>query len=246
MKQELRVGIVIADEQEYKPMEAVALKYEGNPVTLFGYAGHSFSLTRTVGERVRKITVKALRCGIGMVNAAAATAFLLADGADLIINTGLSGGFGDIRPGEITVGTRFVEHDFDLTVLGYKPAEKPGQNYIYTANQLLCDLLMACVPQARLGVMASGDCFVSDSKTAAYLIETFGALSCDMESAAAASVCARARRPFAAVRQISDGGNETAATDYNEVNARAEDTLVSIVMQMIDRLFQEEGFFAAN
>ena len=35
---------------------------------------------------------------------------------------------------EKEIGIEFLEHDFDLTGIGYKPCEKPSQKYIYDAE----------------------------------------------------------------------------------------------------------------
>ena len=225
----MKIGIIIADIEEYKPFAAIAQKFNGIEIEMFGYTGHKIELPEG-----RILCV--LLCGIGKVNAAAAAAYLVSWGAKAILNCGLSGGLNGILPGEITVGTRYVEHDFDLTPLGLKPAEKPRQEYVYSADSGLLKVALGVCPEAKHGVMVCGDCFISDSKKAAYLIETFEAMSCDMESAAVASVCHGARVPFLAIRQISDGGDESAAEIYTEANNSEQDALSKIVMKMLPLL----------
>jgi len=225
----MKIGIIIADIEEYKPFAAIARDFKGVETEMFGYTGHEINLP--AGH-----TLCVLLCGIGKVNAAAAAAYLVSLGAEAILNCGLSGGLNGILPGEITVGTRYVEHDFDLTPLGLKPAEKPRQEYIYSADNRLLRAALEVCPKAKQGVMVCGDCFISDSKKAAYLIDTFEAMSCDMESAAVASVCHRAGVPFLAIRQISDGGDESAAETYTEANNSEQAALSEIVMKMLPSL----------
>lgn len=237
-KSEITVGIVIADDQEYIPMLAESEKRNGREINLFGYMGHEFLLIKD------KLTIKVmtLKCGIGMVNAATAAAYLVSAGVDVMLSTGLSGGLSDVKVSGITAGTKFVEHDFDLTVLGYQPAEKPGQKYIYEADATILSLISQCC-DCIPGVMVSGDSFVCSSELTERLVKTFDAVSADMESAAVASVCCRAEIPFGAVRQISDGGDESAVDSYLEQNAKAEDTLVGIVMRVIDKMFDTPELF---
>ena len=225
----MKIGLIIADTEEYKPVEVFSAAMLGTPLTIYGYNGHRIELPD--GH-----TLCTMLCGIGKVNAATAAAHLISGGAEVIINCGLSGGLSGIKPGEYTVGTRYVEHDFDLTPLGLNLGQKPNQKYIYPADGRLLSLASEVCPAAKQGVMVCGDCFVSDSKKAAWLIEEFDAMSCDMESAAIASVCHRAAVPFVAVRQISDSGDESAVQDYNTANSEDQTTLFDMVLQMIYEL----------
>ena len=65
--------------------------------------------------------------GIGKVNAAVAATALAEQGVHIILNCGLSGGISGIGKNEISIPNKFLEHDFDLSGLGYKLCQKPGQ-----------------------------------------------------------------------------------------------------------------------
>ena len=221
-----KIGIIIADDMEYTPFEKRIEEFSATESTLLGRKCHTFTLTS--GDR--SVEVVTVHCGIGKVNAAAATAYIIANGADCIINTGLSGGINHIGRGMITLPDRLMEHDFDLTVLGYDFAAKPQKDYIYTANDRLNRAFLSVCPDAKVGMMVTGDCFVSNSELKNTLIDRFDAVSCDMESAAVASVCHFAGVPFTAVRRISDDAGENANESYSDMNNREEDTLAEIVI----------------
>lgn len=245
MREHLKIGLVIADEMEYVPMRAYAEQYGGKRRDIYGREGH----TLTIEKDGRRITVESVLCGIGMVNAAAAAAFMVGrDSADpmrpdMIINTGLSGGIAGIARGEVTLGTQFVEHDFDLRPMGRPLGEKPGQTYVYPADPVLLEHYAALFPYMKKGGMASGDCFVGDEKLRRLLKERWDAMSCDMESAAVAYVCHLAGVAFGAVRRVSDDAGSDAPDSYRQMNDKAESTLLDLVFQGICAMFDNPVFW---
>ena len=232
----LKIGILIADEQEYTPMREWAEKQGGERFSLYGDEAHRFLLKQENGEA----EVVSVLCGIGKVNAAAAAAHLISRGAEVLLNSGLSGGISGVRRGAIAFGSDYVEHDFDLTPLGFEKGQKPGQEWRYRADPALLSAFEEAVPGVT-GPMACGDAFIADEGKKRELARLCGAVACDMESAAAASVCKKAGIPFLAVRRISDDASDTAAETYREMNDKAEDTLVGILRTGILRLL-ETGF----
>lgn len=74
-------------------------------------------------------------------------------------------------------------------------------------------------PAVHVGLIASGDRFVSSAAEAARLLAALQAcghqpLAVEMEGAAVAQVCADYGVPFAAVRTISDRADDTAHVDF--------------------------------
>ncbi len=226
---DLKIAIIVADVDEYKPLAERIEKGEFEPYSFLGRRGHKF----TIISENRVATVYTLLCGIGMVNAAAAAAHFKTLGVDIILNYGLSGGISGVKRGELTLGTDFVEHDFDLTGIGYKPCEKPEQTYVYRADDGLNNLMLTMIPNAKLGAAVSGDSFICDEKVRERLKESFGAMSCDMETAAIAYVCNFGKIPFLALRRISDDAGDTATDSYREMNNKAEALLSDIVLDFI-------------
>ncbi|MBO7520234.1 MAG: 5'-methylthioadenosine/S-adenosylhomocysteine nucleosidase, partial [Clostridia bacterium] len=126
---------------------------------------------------------------------------------------------------------RFIEHDFDLTVLGYKPFEKPRQTYIYEADKTISEKIAKAGIADIGGTAVSGDRFISSNADRDFLIETLSAQSCDMETAAIASVCSITNIPFVSLRRISDDASDTAVDSYDDMNKKEglslSDTFIS-------------------
>ena len=111
----IKIGIVVADNDEYKPLADSIEKGEYSSYNFLGRTGHKFSIKTDNGVA----EVISILCGIGKVNAAVATTHLVDIGCDYILNYGLSGGVSGISRNELSLCNRFLEHDFDLTGIGY-------------------------------------------------------------------------------------------------------------------------------
>jgi len=230
----LKIGIVIADDMEYAPF----FKMCGTDKSYFGRAGHTFSFEK--GDK--QIEVRSVYCGIGKVNAAAAAMHLIDEGYGILMNAGLSGGISGVARGELVIGSRFLEHDFDLTPLGIEKGVKPGQDYIYEADAALVEFFSAFLG-VKSGTMVTGDCFVSDSLLKAELIEKYSASACDMETAAIASVCHIAGVPFFSVRRISDDADDSASSAYREMNENENFDLAELLLRGIKAMLDCDKFF---
>lgn len=233
MKEILKVGYIVADEDEYAPLRNLVEKLKAKRSDFYSREGHSFSF----GKEGKTVEVQTVLCGVGMVNAAAAATYLATKGMDIILCSGLSGGISGIKRGELTIGTEYIEHDFDLTPLGYELCKKPLQKYVYTADDNLLSILCDIYPDLKRGVIVSGDSFIGDNSKKEFLKNAFGAMSCDMESAAVAYVCDLAKIPFAAIRRISDDAGNDATDSYNEMNNLREDVLIDLLLLAVKRFF---------
>jgi len=239
MKEVIKVGIVIADECEYEPLRNMKDGLQAQRADFYKREGHIFSFNKDG----KQIIVHTVLCGIGMVNAAAAATFLATEGCDIILNSGLSGGISGISKNELMIGNKYIEHDFDLTPLGYKPFEKPLQNYMYSADGELIDMFKGLYPEIKVGVAVSGDSFVSDNDKREFLKNELNAMSCDMESAAVAYVCENANIKYLALRRISDDAGDDAKNSYNSMNELKESVLIDILISAIKKIFDVENFW---
>lgn len=233
MKDCIKVGILVADTCEYEPVQEYAEDYLAVRSDFYSRMGHSFKIAGDRGI----IEVQTVLCGIGMVNSAAAAAWL-AERCDIIINTGFSGGLMNCEPGDVVAGEQYIEHDFDLTGIGYEPGMKPDQASVYESDHLLMNHFCNIAPEIKSGVMASGDHFVCDDNEAAKLKRLWNAMACDMESAAAAYVANLAGKRFIAIRQISDNADDDAADTYSESKSECNKSAFQIVEEGIERFFE--------
>lgn len=230
------VGIVFADGMEYSPFLAFAKEKGGREFALRGNDAVSFTLSG--GDKALEIT--GVKCGIGKVNAASATAFLISDKkADFILNAGLSGAVHSLKREDMVAGESYVECDYDLSAIGYPLGVKPdGQNYIYTADEKLLSYALEShgIKKAKTG---TGDIFLTDSTKKKLFYDTFGVEAFDMETAAIASVCDKCGVPMLSLRKISDDADDCSVEDYREMNEREETCLTELLENILVRLLND-------
>lgn len=224
----MKIGCVIADENEYIPFLNFAKENGGKETVKRGRDAVEFSYT---GKEL--IAVKA---GIGKVNAATTAAFLIADDkVDAILNFGLSGAISGFLKNDIVAGSTYIECDFDLTAIGYDLGKKPQKTYIYNADKALFDAAMNIegMKEAKCGC---GDLFLADPVRKNLYKETFGITEFDMETGAVASVCNDAEIPFLAIRQISDTADDAAVESYTELNNQCTVTLTETIKKLLEKI----------
>ena len=217
-KKMLKIGIVIAVKEEYLTFAPYMQK---NILSTDDYFGTESILSEIKGNK-RDAQVRCVISKVGKVNAATAAAHLIHEGVDIVLNFGLSGGISGVNRGDLVIADEFLEHDFDLTMIGYKVCQKPGQEYIYAADSRLLSIFRRKIPSAVVGTAVCGDRFICNETDRKFLNETFDAVSCDMETGAIASACYMANIPFIALRRISDDAGSDAESSYREMNNGGE------------------------
>ena len=230
------IGIIFADPMEYSPFEEYVRDKKPEYEKRFSNESFSFSL----GSGENEIEVISVKAGVGKTNVAMATALLIAcDKADIILNAGLSGAVSDCLRGDILFGDTYVECDFDLTSIGYKPAEKPdNQRYIYCADEKLKELCKKA--GLKSGNFGSGDIFLTDKEKKNYFKEVFSLNAFDMETGAIAAVCDKCGVPFISLRKMSDDAENAAYESYREMNEAQEKCLSDVLMNLIEQILNAD------
>lgn len=188
------------------------------------------------------VPVLVTRGGIGKVNAAMTTTYLLVEGATRVIFTGVAGGVHpDLRVGDIVVSTDLVQHDVDVTPLGYEPGTVPGETPAWHADDTLRDIAMQAAQDVEgvnviAGRVASGDQFIASREGVQRLWKTYAAACAEMEGAAVAQVCAKAGVPFVVIRSISDTADHDANVDYRTFMPLVARHAKQVVRGMLARL----------
>ena len=221
----MTLAIVSAMREE---LRALLAQLEGAQVQ--HVAGRAFHRGRLAGREVVLVL-----SGIGKV-AAASTAALLIDRFQVrgVLFTGVAGGLGaGVQVGDVVLATALLQHDLDASPL-FPRWEVPltGRSRFAADLALREALATACEqvlarphaglaalglppPRRHLGLVISGDRFVSSAAESAALRAALpDALAVEMEGAAMAQVCADFGCPLAVVRTVSDRADDTAHVDF--------------------------------
>jgi adenosylhomocysteine nucleosidase len=224
-------------------------------------------ITGKIGGR----RVALAKSGIGKVNAAI-TASLLASRYEPreILVSGIAGGLSpDVRPGDIVIAARTVQHDFGaVTEKGFEP--KTIDNLItgerslgyYAADARLLALAQAVAPNVHLtriatsegerapairtGTVATGDVFVASAAKKEELRRVFEADAVEMEGAAVAHVCHRFGIPCLVIRSVSDSADAGAKVDMKKFIQTASTNSGALVIELVKRLAAEPAPVAAH
>ena len=187
--------------------------------------------------------------GVGKVNAALNTQYIIDTfKPNIIINTGVAGGISDgLDIGDIVIGTYLVQHDFDVTALGYAKGymctgvekDKPTKYY---CDKELVENFQACleqnIPKQKIhqGIIASGDKFISGKKIKKEINEYFGAIAVEMEGCAIAQVATRNKIPFVVTRAISDLADGKTAEYQNEFEKKISEVSTQTIKLFLKNL----------
>ena len=150
--------------------------------------------------------------GMEKVNAARSAQVLIDKmEVDYILNVGVAGAVSNqLNRFDIVIGDRLVQHDFDFTLFNYEKGDIPGASRFFGCDKTLIKIAKSIRIDTNIfiGVIASGDIFISDKKMGAKINKKFDALCVEMEGAAIAQVCYLCKVPFIVIRAISDSPSE--------------------------------------
>jgi adenosylhomocysteine nucleosidase len=163
-----------------------------------------------------------VRSGIGLVNAAAAAAVVLATARPrVVVSAGSAGGLGrEVRVGDVVVGEQYVYSAADARAFGYALGQVPGMPVRYAADGVLVAAMTGAAAQAapdltvRTGTVLSSDTFVDAARVEPLRTAFPDALSTDMESTALAHACFAHETAFVSVRGVSDLCGPAADGDF--------------------------------
>lgn len=194
-----------------------------------------------------KNRVVLVRSGIGKVNAARCAQVLIDKFApDYVINTGIAGGIGEgLSVADVVIGAELVQHDFDVSALGYTRGNLCESDHRDTPTvfhsdaaliQAFCAAAAAVTEPARVktGRIATGDLFVASEQAKRDIAATFGAIAAEMEGGAIAQVAALSGVPFLVLRAISDLADGSSPSSYEKFEQEAADLSAGILRRLIE------------
>ncbi len=178
-------------------------------------------------------------CGIGKVFAAmCAQTMIIKFGAEKIINTGVAGGLTDKTDIlDTVVATAMVQHDMDTTYFGDPRGMISGINVVeFECDKDIAEKIASNVEGNLVrGIIASGDAFIADENKKKDIVDTFGAVACEMEGASIAQVCYVNKVPFCVLRTISDGANG-AEMSYEKFRVVAAEKAAAIIIKTVEKI----------
>ncbi|WP_227936573.1 5'-methylthioadenosine/adenosylhomocysteine nucleosidase [Alkalihalobacillus deserti] len=183
------------------------------------------------------------KCGVGKVNAALTTQILIDRFAIThLLFTGVAGAIDEsLDVGDLVISTSAMQHDIDVTALGFKKGEIPyfQGSSDFQADEELVKLAVKAAKESTdrhivQGRIVSGDQFVADAKYVQTLRSEFQAVCVEMEGAAVAQVAAMNAVPFVIIRSMSDKANGEASMNFVEFTQLASEQshlLVSTILK---------------
>jgi adenosylhomocysteine nucleosidase len=183
-----------------------------------------------------------VQSGMGKVNAGICAQVLINTfGANRVINTGVAGSLdAKIDIGDIVVSIDAIEHDFDLTPLGYALGQvyNPGPIGFPADENMRKNVLIAakeCAPDIHVfeGRICTGDKFIASKEQKNAIVSKFGGLCCEMEGGAIAQVCYINKTPFVIIRAISDKADDSEEMSYEKFKNDAAARCAAIIKYMV-------------
>ena len=208
------IGIIAAMNEEVD-----AIKKIMTDISVKGIYELEFVTGKINGKEV--VLVK---CGVGKVNAARTTQILLNNfDIEYVINVGTAGSLNEnIEIGDIVIGEKLVQHDFDITAGGREKGYITDVGKYFYSDKNLIEKAKQTIEtinenfNAFIGTIATGDIFVQDIKVKDGIKVEFNADCTEMEGAAIAQVCMLDNIPFIVIRSISDKPNGNNAIDFEK------------------------------
>ena len=213
------IGIIAAMDEEIDSIKKIMKDISSKEIHQLEF------IQGNINERY----VVLVKSGVGKVNAARTTQILI-DNFELeyIINVGTAGGLNEeIEIGDIVIGEKLVQHDFDITAAGREKGYITDiGKYFYSDKDLIqkTEKIIQNMEEdfkAFIGTIATGDVFVQNVSLKDEIKKEFNADCTEMEGASIAQVCTLDQVPFIVIRSISDKPNGKNAIDFEKYLSKA-------------------------
>lgn len=193
--------------------------------------------------KINNNNVILVEAGIGKVNAARVTQLMI-DKFEIekIINVGSAGSANnELKIGDIVIGKRLVQHDFDITAFGHPKGfiTNIGQ-YVESDSELISKMEQTILKlsqnefKIKIGTIASGDIFCTEPKMKEKIRTKFNADAIEMEGAAIAQVCKLNEIPFIVIRSISDNPDGKNEITFDQFLEKASKRCAEIINKFLN------------
>lgn len=217
------IGILVAEQKELEAINTYLTLKE-----IKNIKNNQFIL-----GTINNIDVVIVKSCVGKVNAAI-TSQMLIDlfNVKMIINIGVSGSINEkLDIGDIVIGKKLVQYDFDTTAFGRKLGEIEN-----IGEYIECNLDLSLFNNCKLGIIASGDKFITDIEEKKKIRDIFKADCIEMEGASVAQVCYLNNIPFLIIRSISDKFNSDSKIEFDKFLDSSSQKVSKLLVDIIDKL----------
>ncbi|MCJ8011301.1 5'-methylthioadenosine/adenosylhomocysteine nucleosidase [Paenibacillus sp. KQZ6P-2] len=184
------------------------------------------------------------KSGVGKVNAAVTTQILIDTfGVSKVLFTGVAGAVHpQLNIGDIVISSECLQHDMDVTALGYERGVIPYQEVsAFQADPALTALAeKACGElgevNCRVGRVLSGDQFIASVEQVTWFYEHLQGACVEMEGASVAQVCYMNGVPFVVIRSMSDKADGSAHANFAEFTVASSRRSHAILDYMLEHM----------
>jgi len=185
------------------------------------------------------------KSGVGKVNATIGADVAIREfKVDKIIFTGIAGAIDkNLNIADIVIAKGLVQHDFDCTAFGSPLGLVEGEKeVIFKSSKELIEIARKAAinvvgeDRVKLGIIATGDQFITDRKKVQKIGAIFNAKAVEMEGAAVAQVSQIYGIPFVVLRSISDKADDSSHMDYPKFKIIAANNSARIVKLMLKNI----------
>jgi len=228
-----RYGIIAAMKEEMQEIEKIMDEKQTQKIYELNF----------IKGKINNTEIVLVEAGIGKVNAARTTQILIDNfNIDAIINVGSAGSANDeLDIGDIVIGAKLVQHDFDATGLGQPEGYISNVGQYVESDLTLIKKMKQTISnmqnsefKIKIGIIATGDIFCTELKMKEKIRTNFNADAIEMEGAAIAQVCKLDNIPFIIVRSISDKPNGNNHITFKQFIKNASKRCAIIIKEFFD------------
>ena len=228
-----KFGIIAAMNEEMQEIENIMTEKEQNKIYDLNF----------IKGKINNTEVILVEAGVGKVNAARTTQVLISNfDIDVIINVGAAGSSNDeLNIGDIVIGDKLVQHDFDITAFGHPKGYISNVGQYVESDAILIEKMKQTISRMqenefkiKIGTIASGDIFCTEVKMKDKIKTKFNADAIEMEGAAIAQVCKLDNIPFIVIRSISDSPNGNNNITFDEFLEKAAKRCAQIIKEFLN------------
>ena len=183
------------------------------------------------------------KCGVGKVfSAICAQTMILSFSVERIINIGVGGSLADsLNVCDVGVADAVVQHDMDTTPLGEPLGFLSGIDMVeIPCDRDFADIIVASANRLGIntlrGIIASGDCFVSGNDKKKSIVDSFGAIVCEMEGASIGQTCYVNSIPFNVIRAVSDKADGSADVSFETFLEKAVSQSIRLLEDVMENI----------